>query len=89
MTSKWFFPDLELEDWTREFLEDLVSLESSFRPSLDGSINSFRFNVEDVLLSIYRHPFDLQRDILTPAAIGSQPRASLTVGTVAQMLSKL
>jgi len=72
-----------------EFLEDLVSLESSFRPSLDGSINSFRFNVEDVLLSIYRHPFDLQRDILTPAAIGSQPLASLTVGTVAQMLSKL
>jgi hypothetical protein len=23
MTSKWFFPDLKREDWTREFREDL------------------------------------------------------------------
>ncbi len=72
-----------------EFLEDLVSLESSFRPPLDGSINSFRFNVEDAFVSVYRHTFDLQNDILIPAASGSQPPVSAPTGTVAQMLSEL
>lgn len=72
-----------------EFLEDLVSLEPSFRPPLDGSINSFRFNVEDALASIYRHSFDLQRDILKPAACGIQPPVSPADGTVAQMLREL
>lgn len=72
-----------------EFLEDLVSLEPSFRPPLDGSINSFRFNVEDALASIYRHSFDLQRDILTPAVRGIQPPVSPAAGTIAQMLSEL
>ena len=72
-----------------EFLEDLVSMESSFRPPLDGSLNSFRFNVEDALASVYGHAFDLQRDILTPAASGNQPPVSPAAGAVAQMLSEL
>lgn len=72
-----------------EILEDLVSFESSFRPPLDGSINSFRFNVEDALASIYRHMFDLQGDILIPAASASQPPVSPESGTVARMISEL
>ena len=49
-----------------EILEDLVQCESHFRPSHDGSVNSFRLNVEDMLREHYLHHFDLERDILSP-----------------------
>lgn len=49
-----------------EILEDLVQCDVHFRPSYDGSINSFRLNVEDLLREHYLHLFDLERDILTP-----------------------
>jgi len=71
-----------------EFLEDLAAMEPSFRPPLNGSLNSFRFNVEDALTSVYQHALDIQRDILIPAA-RVQPPVSPAAGTVAQMLSLL
>jgi hypothetical protein len=72
-----------------ELLEDLISLESSFRPTLDGSINSFRFNVEDALSQVYQHRFNLQQDILKPAAKSSLPSMIPPTGLVAKMLSEL
>ncbi len=66
------------------FLEDLVPMELCLRPTLDGSINSFRCNVEDALSSVYRHAFDLKRNILSPAASGSQPPVFPDLGTVAK-----
>jgi hypothetical protein len=72
-----------------EFLEDLMGLEASFRPTLDGSINSFRFNVEDALSQVYQHTFNLQQDILKPAAKCSLPPVIPTAGLIAQLLSDL
>lgn len=53
-----------------EVLEDLMQCEAYFRPPVDGSLNAFRFNVEDLLAAHYGHALDLERDILAPARRG-------------------
>ena len=76
--------------WTSwSSIEDLVSCEASFRPPLDGSLNSFRLNVEDVLASIYGCRLDLQNDILAPAARANKHPVAPEPGTVARMIDEL
>jgi hypothetical protein len=72
-----------------ELIEDLVSCEPSFRVTCDGSINSFRLNVEDLLATHYGHRFDLERDILVPARRVSDAAQEDVSGAVEKMLRDL
>ena len=72
-----------------ELLQDLSSCEASFRPRHDGGINSFRLNAEDILLELYGHQLDLQRDIIATSSLASQPPVSPSDGMVSDLLSKL
>lgn len=72
-----------------ELLEDLGHCEAYFRPPLDGSVNSFRLNVEDLLRDHYGHAFDLERDILSPARLTADNAEQEPGRSVETMLREL
>ncbi len=72
-----------------EVLEDLVQCESFFRPPLDGGVNAFRLNVEDLLADHYGHRFDLEKDILVPSRLAAAGATLGDVDTVAEMIRNL
>lgn len=72
-----------------ELLEDLIPCEPYFRPTHDGSINSFRLNVEDLLADHYAHRFDLEKDILAPSRLAVERQQQPGGKSIEEMLREL
>ncbi len=66
-----------------------MQCEAHFRPAYDGSVNSFRLNVGDLLREHYLHSFDLERDILVPLRAANASERRPADGSIDAMLGDL
>ena len=72
-----------------DVLADLIQCEPFFRPPLDGHLNSFRYNVEDLFSGVYGRRVDVAGEILAPAAELERGLRSTPTGVVAASLDEL
>ena len=72
-----------------DLIEDLISCEPHFRQPLDGSINAFWLNVEDLFLNQFDRRIDIQTEIILPARAAEDSLLRNDSASVAEMLAEL